>query len=135
MPVDWKVDPLGFDVHINGQNLENVRRKLGKQKWYAILLFQYHGTPFCWGKSNGHSYIAFSCPVEIPSAQADSGGTNVSFPQAATWILVDREGDTARRVGIMETEVEKVEKVEKFKDSLDIPAFYTLGDRRRVRLV
>jgi hypothetical protein len=36
-------------------------------------------------------------------------------------MLVDREGDTAR-VGIMET---KVEKVEKFKDFLDIPAFYT----------
>jgi hypothetical protein len=60
MPVvDWKVDPLGFNAHIDGQNLENVRRELGKQKWYAILLFQYHSTPFYRGKSNGHSYLAF----------------------------------------------------------------------------
>jgi hypothetical protein len=86
-----------------------VRRKLGNQKWYAILLFQYQSCPFGIANSVGRSHII--------------------SPQSASWLLIDGEGDNTHRIGVMET------KSVKRGEYLDIPTFYTMGDQRRVRLV
>ena len=103
------VDPLGFDVHIDTQQVQNVRRKLGNQKWYAILLFQHQRCPFGIANRAGISHII--------------------SPQSASWLLIDGEGDNAHRIGVMETKGHKSGKCS------DIPTFYMMGDQRRVRLV
>ena len=106
---DLDVDPLGFDVHIDTQQVQNVRRKLGNQKWYAVLLFQ-------------HQF----CPVGIVNG---AGISHIISSQSASWLLIDGEGDNAHRIGVMET------KGHKSGECSDIPTFYMMGDQRRVRLV
>lgn len=108
-PDDLDVDSLDFNVHIDTQQVQSVRRKLGNQKWYAILLFQNQSRPFGLANSAGISRII--------------------SPQSASWLLIDGERDNAHRIGVMETNGHKS------GECSDIPTFYMMGDQRRVRLV